>query len=191
VTAQDQEPGAAADRHVGLPAKQPISVLAGRYGHPLHPVLVPVPIGAWVAALVFDVASHVATDGGFLVRAAYWLVALGVLGALAAALLGFLDLLVIPGATRVYRVALLHLSVNLVVTTVFGVELALRKDSADPAGTPWWLVVLTAVALGGLAVGGYLGGELAYRYGVRVADETTQAEGYRPRHNGGRRSRWT
>jgi hypothetical protein len=29
-----------------------------------------------------------------------------------------------------------------------------------------------------LAVSGYLGGKLAYRYGVRVADEATQAEGY-------------
>jgi uncharacterized membrane protein len=40
-------------------AKRPVSaLLAGPYGHPLHPVLVNVPIGAWVAASVFDVASH-------------------------------------------------------------------------------------------------------------------------------------
>ena len=39
-------------------AKRPVSpLLAGPYGHPLHPMLVTVPIGAWVAATVFDLAS--------------------------------------------------------------------------------------------------------------------------------------
>ena len=35
-------------------------------------------------------------------------------------------------------------------------------------------LALSAVALAALSVSGFLGGELAYRYGVRVADETTQ-----------------
>jgi uncharacterized membrane protein len=41
-------------------AKRPVSaVLTGPYGHPFHPILVTVPIGAWVASLVFDIASHI------------------------------------------------------------------------------------------------------------------------------------
>jgi hypothetical protein len=43
-------------------AKHPVSLLAGTYGRPLHPILVTVSIGAWAAGLVFDLASHVA-DG--------------------------------------------------------------------------------------------------------------------------------
>jgi uncharacterized membrane protein len=40
------------------------------------------------------------------------------------------------------------------------------------------------VAIALLAVSGWLGGELSYRYGVRVADETTQAEAYaKPQKN--------
>jgi uncharacterized membrane protein len=40
-------------------AKRPVSaVLAGPYGHPWHPILVTVPIGSWVASLVFDVSSR-------------------------------------------------------------------------------------------------------------------------------------
>jgi uncharacterized membrane protein len=35
-------------------AKQPVTALAGPYGHPLHPALVAVPIGTWVASFVFD-----------------------------------------------------------------------------------------------------------------------------------------
>jgi uncharacterized membrane protein len=40
------------------------------------------------------------------------------------------------------------------------------------------LIILSAVALGVLTVSGWLGGQLAYRYGVRVAEESTQAEAY-------------
>jgi hypothetical protein len=44
-------------------AKAPVSSVAGPYGHPFHPILVTVPIGACVASVVFDVASNV-TSGG-------------------------------------------------------------------------------------------------------------------------------
>lgn len=45
-------------------ARQPVSAaLAGPYGHPFHPILVTVPIGAWVASLVFDIASHLVGPG--------------------------------------------------------------------------------------------------------------------------------
>jgi hypothetical protein len=82
-------------------AKRPVSAaLAGPYGHPWHPILATVPIGAWVASLVFDVGSRVVTGGGFLARGSLWLIAIGVLGALAAALLGFLDLFAIPTVLR-------------------------------------------------------------------------------------------
>ena len=82
-------------------AKRPVSpALAGPYGHPFHPILVTVPIGAWVCSLVFDIASHVVDDPGFLTRGSEWLIAIGVLGALAAARVGSLDLFAIPTGTR-------------------------------------------------------------------------------------------
>src|SRR5437762_11978086 len=90
-------------------AKRPVTVLAGRYGHPLHPALVTVPIGAWVTSFVFDVASHVDSDPGFLAEGSRWLIAIGVVGALAAAMLGFLDLFAIPTGTRVFRIGLVHM----------------------------------------------------------------------------------
>jgi uncharacterized membrane protein len=63
------------------------------------------------------------------------------------------------------------------VVAGFAVGFALR-DPAPTAPVPWGLLALSAVALATLGAGGYLGGMLAYRYGVRVADEETQAEGY-------------
>jgi uncharacterized membrane protein len=157
-------------------AKQPVSRLAGAYGHPLHPVLVTVPVGAWVASLVFDLASHVVAEPAFLAEGSRWLIALGVLGALAAATVGFLDLLAIPTGTRVFRTALVHMSLNLVVTAAYAVGFVLRADPGAPVGRG--LIVLSALTLAVLTVAGYLGGTLAYRYGVRVADEATRAGGY-------------
>ncbi|MGW4772963.1 DUF2231 domain-containing protein [Nocardia sp. NPDC004278] len=162
-------------------AKQPVSaVLAGPYGHPFHPILVTVPIGAWIASLVFDLASHVVEDPAFLAQGARWLIAIGVLGALAAASVGFLDLLGIPTGTPAFRTGLVHMSLNLAVTAAFAADFLWRR-SIDDRHSPVSAgpLALSVVSVAVLAVSGYLGGKLAYHYGVRVADETTQAAGFR------------
>jgi uncharacterized membrane protein len=158
-------------------AKRPVSAaLAGPYGHPFHPILVTVPIGAWVCALVFDIASHVVDQPAFLAKGSRWLIAIGVLGALAAAMVGFLDLFAIPTGTRVFRLGLAHMSINLAVTAAYAIGFVIR--GAGTAAVGWGPLALSAAALAALGASGYLGGELAYRYGVRVADESTQAHGY-------------
>jgi uncharacterized membrane protein len=159
-------------------AKRPVTLLAGGYGHPLHPALVALPIGAWLASLVFDVASYMAAEPRFLAEGSRWLIALGVLGALAAAGVGFLDFLAIPGGTRAWRVALIHMTLNLAVTAAYAVGFVIRGDQPT-APVPAGPLALSVVALVALGVSGYLGGELVFRYGVRVVDEATQAEGFR------------
>ncbi|WP_431676471.1 DUF2231 domain-containing protein [Kitasatospora sp. KL5] len=162
-----------------LQAKQPVSAaMAGPYGHPFHPILVTVPIGAWVASLVFDIASHVVDDPAFPARGAMWLIAVGVLGALAAAVVGFLDLLAIPPGTPAMRTALVHMSLNLLVTCAYAGGFFWRHAAGATGSVGAGMLALSAVSLAVLGVSGYLGGKLAYRYGVRVADEATQAEGY-------------
>jgi uncharacterized membrane protein len=169
-------------------AKRPVSApLAGPYGHPFHPILVTVPIGAWVTSLVFDIASHVVDRPGFLTQASEWLIAVGVIGALLAAVVGFLDLFAIPTATPAFRTALLHMTLNLLVTAAYVVNFLWRHaDYTDGGSVGIGRLVLSAVSVAALGVSGFLGGKLAYRYGVRVADEHTQAEGYttggRPRN---------
>jgi uncharacterized membrane protein len=160
-------------------AKHPVTVLAGPYGHPLHPILVTVPIGAWVTSLVFDIASHLTHPAGFLARGALWLIVIGILGALAAALFGFLDLLAIPAGTKAHGTAQVHMTLNLLVTAAYAIGFVWRYGSYHhPAPVTTRQIVLSAASLAVLAVSGFLGGKLTYRYGVRVADEATQAEGY-------------
>ncbi|MFI2229063.1 DUF2231 domain-containing protein [Nocardia testacea] len=162
-------------------AKRPVSaVLAGPYGHPFHPILVTVPIGTWLASVVFDIGSHLVDDPGFLARGAQWLIAIGVLGALAAATVGFLDLFAIPTGTPAFRTGLVHMSLNLAVTVAFALDFWWRVAGTDAdAAVPGGPLALSVAAVVVLAVSGYLGGKLAYHYGVRVADEHTQAAGFR------------
>lgn len=160
-------------------AKRPVSVVAGPYGHPFHPILVTVPIGAWVASLVFDVASRASDDPEAFTRGSYWLIGIGVLGALAAAIFGFLDLVTIPRGTPAFRTALTHMSLNLAVVVAFAVSFVLRSGTVDDGEQVGiGLIALSVVALAALGASGWLGGKLTYRYGVRVADEHTQLEGY-------------
>jgi uncharacterized membrane protein len=161
-------------------AKQPVSaLLAGPYGHPYHPMLVTVPIGAWVISLGFDIASQVASKPAFLARGSEWLIAAGVLGAVAAGLAGFLDLVVIPPATPAFRTACTHMCINLVLIFAYIANFAWRyRTHARGGPVDLRLVALSAASVTALAVSGYLGGKLTYRYGVRVASEATQAEGF-------------
>lgn len=165
-----------------LQAKRPVSAaLAGPYGHPFHPILVTVPIGAWVASLVFDIASRAVHDPAFLTQGSEWLIAVGVIGALPAAMVGFLDLVAIPSGTRAFGTGLVHMALNLCVTAAYALNFLWRHGTYTDGGSVGaGQLVLSAVSLAVLGVSGFLGGKLAYRYGVRVADERTQAEGYGP-----------
>lgn len=160
-------------------AKHPASAaLAGPYGHPFHPILVTIPIGAWVTSLIFDVASHVVADPAFLNRGALWLIGIGVLGALAAATVGFLDLLVIPTQTAAFSTGIWHMSLMLAVTVGFGFGFWWRAVGSLDGAVAYGPLALSVVCLVVLTIAGSLGGKLAYRYGVRVADEATQATGF-------------
>jgi uncharacterized membrane protein len=158
-------------------AKRPRVVLAGPYGHPFHPIAVTIPIGTWIASVIFDLIGFFVDDHTPYALGAQVLIAIGVVGALLAAILGFLDFSVIPARTPAHRTALLHMTLNLAVTALFVVNFFIRAgaDHTMVSGTGF---VLSIVGLIFLGVSGWLGGKLAYRFGVRVAAEDTQREGF-------------
>lgn len=158
--------------------KEPRTILAGPYGHPFHPVLITVPIGAWVASLVFDLAAIFGDEPEVFAQGAYWLIGIGVLGALAAAVFGLMDLSTIPRGTKAFATGLLHMTLNLTVVALYVVNFALRSAQGNDQVSAVALT-LSIVALAILGVSGWLGGKLAYHYGVRVADESKQAEGFK------------
>jgi uncharacterized membrane protein len=159
-------------------AKHPRTGLAGPYGHPLHPIMVTIPIGVWVASLIFDLANLFGDEHESFSRGAIWLIAIGVVGALLAAILGFLDFTTLTAGTVAHRTAVIHLSINLTVVVLFVIGFIIRVNSDyDRLSIPAFIISIIALIM--LTVSGWLGGKLAYHYGVRVADEQTQAEGFR------------
>lgn len=134
-------------------------------GHPVHQMLITLPLGLLAGAVAFDVL-HLLTGDVRWSQVAYWLMPAGVLSGLLAAIFGVIDWTKIPVRTRAWRVGLLHAGTNVVVLLMFGVSWRLRAspDIAPGAGE-------LALSFGGGAlalVGGWLGGELVDRLGVGV-----------------------
>lgn len=153
-------------------AKRPASPLAGPYGHPFHTFVVTIPIGAWIAAVVFDIVAFAGDDPAAFTTGARWLYGIGLLGALVAAALGFLDYSRLTAGTRARRIATFHMALNLSAIVIFAVAWMLHLGGDDPTLGG---LVLGVVGLAGLGISGFLGGELVFRHGVRVADESDQA----------------
>ncbi|WP_179559596.1 DUF2231 domain-containing protein [Microbacterium sp. AK009] len=159
-------------------AKRPRTALAGPYGHPFHPILVTIPIGAWTASLVFDLIGIFVDDPTPYVVGARILIIVGLVGAVLAAVWGFLDYLQLERETPAQKTGLVHMLLNLGAMALFAVNLIVRFLGDDDEVSVLGLI-LTLVALAALSLSGWLGGKLAYTYGVRVADEQKQAEGFR------------
>lgn len=134
-------------------------------GHAIHPMLIVFPLGLLATSLVFDVV-HLATGSGRLADIAFWMIAAGIVGGLAAAVFGLIDWLAIPHGTRAKAVGLWHAGANVVALSFFAAGWILRSDApTDPGIVPFALSVVGAVLA---LVGRWLGGELVERLGVSV-----------------------
>jgi uncharacterized membrane protein len=153
--------------HVGLLEGDAAGSVAAVRGHPIHPMLIPLPIGFLVAGLAADVAYWLGGDA-FFARAAVLLIAGGVLAGLVAAAPGMVDWFAIRRA-RTSRVGQVHALGNAVLLTVAGANWILRTvaESAEAAVLPWGLALsLLSGAL--LLVTGWAGGEMSYRHLIGV-----------------------
>ena len=118
-------------------------------GHPAHPFLVQVPLGAWMSANVLDMFP-----GGWI--PATTLVGLGTAAAVPAAAAGAVDFSTAHAEQQ--RVGVVHWACNLTAVMLYGASFVARVGGRRKAGK--------RLALAGLAVvsvGGYLGGHLAFR----------------------------
>lgn len=124
--------------------------LHGRWlGHPLHPVMVELPLGAWTSAVLLDW-----TPGGR--RPAGLLVAVGLGGAAPAAAAGLVDWAELEPEQA--RVGLLHATLNCAAVGWFAASLAARLSGHPMRGRAYALAGLCSVGVAAAA-----GGHMAYR----------------------------
>src|ERR1700748_1738384 len=89
--------------------------------HPLHPMLVAIPIGLWVFALVCDVVAAAGATGEWRTVALYCVVG-GIVGAVIAAVPGLIDYFSID-ETKMRRIATFHMLVNMGALAIFVINL--------------------------------------------------------------------
>jgi uncharacterized membrane protein len=137
-------------------------------GHPIHPMLIVLPLGLLAMAVVFDIIYLVGGDETF-ADVAFWDITAGIIGGLAAAVFGFIDWLAIPKDTRARRIGLIHGTGNFVIVLLFIASWLLRVS--DHSYAPNLLPFLLGLVGVGMALGtAWLGGELVYRMRVGVDD---------------------
>jgi len=137
-------------------------------GHPIHPMLIVLPLGLFISAVVFD-ALYLWQGNSTFAAVAYWNGFAGIIGGLLAAVFGFVDWLAIPSGTRAKRIGLLHGGSNVIVVVLFTLVCLMRTSVPGyiPSATSFFIEVV-ALLLGSVA--GWLGGELVDRLGVGVDD---------------------
>ena len=165
---------AAAVRALGRAAERPgvkpvVTALRGNewLGHPIHPVVVAAPIGAWVVSAWYD-ARSVATGDAQDEHAADGALRLGIAGAVVSAVTGVVKYLDTHGAVR--RETAVHAALNNVALGLYVRSAVLRKRGDRARARR-----LSAAGLGLVGLSGYLGGDLAFRHGVGVRPHAWRA----------------
>ena len=128
-------------------------------GHPVHPVLIALPIGSWLSAVMLDLVGGEDAE-----RGADLLVGAGLLSAIPTVATGYNDWAdTEPANAAVRRVGLIHAAFNATAAGLFGASLAARAGGERGKGK-----LLGLLGLGAVGAGGYLGGHLTYAEGVGV-----------------------
>jgi len=140
-------------------------------------MLIVFPIALWIFSLVCDLAYHTGSYNPFWQALAFYSMLAGIVGALAAAVPGFVDYLAIHDG-QVKRIAMIHMIMNLVVVVLFIFNLGIRFNTSTDPDEQLFATILSVIGVLLMAVSGWLGGSLVYihRVGVQTAPESMDQE---------------
>ena len=134
--------------------------------HPIHPMLVVLPLGLFLGSWIFDLIGK-ATNNELLWAASYYCAIAGIIGGFCAAIPGVIDWYnVVPPRSSAKSRGLLHGGLNTLVLVAF-IVIAIHRSSsiAEPGAFELVLMTLAIIVLG---ISGWLGGTLAYRNQIGV-----------------------
>ncbi len=126
-------------------------------------MLVPLPIGLWVFSFACDIIARFASDPASWHTVALYTMVGGIVGALAAAVFGLVDLLSLH-ERPLRKTALAHMGINLTVVVLYVINTWLRLGDRAAPNAIW----LSLVAILLLLVSGWLGGKMVLVDGVGV-----------------------
>jgi uncharacterized membrane protein len=136
------------------------------FGHPVHPLLIVVPLGMFIGTMVVD-TIYLFNGNPVLPTVSFFNIAIGVVAGLVAALFGFLDWLAVPPNTRARYIGGWHGIGNVVVVAMFAASWWIRSMAVDFLPTQTALILsYSAIILGTITA--WLGGELVFRLNVGV-----------------------
>ncbi len=149
---------------------KPSYLIRGTPGHPLHPPLTDVTIGAYTVALVLGILGALGVSEGN-VSKAWWLALLvGVISSAATAATGFADWVQITRGTPLWRTATSHMVANLAASVFFILAVVLGHGGYVEGEVTGRGLVLTIIGFALLTVGGWIGGSITYVHGMRVLE---------------------
>jgi nitrite reductase/ring-hydroxylating ferredoxin subunit/uncharacterized membrane protein len=132
-------------------------------GHPLHPVLKDIPVGAWTFTVIFDLAGLLFKVPSFGVAASVT-TAVGIAGALGAAVAGLMDWMDVDPPEK--SVGAVHAILNVTATLIFAAYLVMRWQGQWQLSWATCVVGLAGYLL--MTIGATLGGAMVYRMGVMI-----------------------
>jgi len=136
--------------------------------HPIHPMLVPIPIGCWVLSFACDLAFVLGAGATHWATVSFWAMLAGLLGAVAAAAPGVIDMLSLAGTPK--KLALTHMALNILVVLLYAMNFGMRVNGGAIVGLP---LAFSIAAIALLAVSGWLGGHMVYVHRVAVDEPSS------------------
>jgi len=147
--------------------------------HPIHPMLVVMPIGLLIGSWIFDLIGKM-TNNELLWAASYYCTIAGIVAGFCAAIPGLIDWFsVVPPKSSAKNRGLLHGGLNVLALAAF-IIIAVHRSSAieEPRGFELGLMTVAIIVLG---ISGWLGGTLAYRNQIGVDHRYANAGEFKER----------
>lgn len=151
-----------------------VSLIRGVRGHPSHPPLTDVTIGAFVLATALAVLGKAGVAEGKLGPAAWLALIAGLVAAAPAAVTGFADWILIEWGSRAWRTATVHLTAMVTSVVLFAVSAWLQWPGYRDGSVTTGGLVLALAGLAALTTGGWYGGAVVFVHGMRVENKEEQ-----------------
>ena len=142
-------------------------------GHPIHPMIIPFPIALWVFSLIADLIYLWGGNPLWRDYIAFYTLLGGIIGGAAAAVPGVIDWLSLKDR-EVVKIANWHARLNVIALLIFAASFYLRTTSGSGLvsgnySIPFGLSVLGVILI---AISGWLGGEMVFKHGVAVDQQS-------------------